>query len=68
MSDFAQFRELVMRDAALQKELREIADEEALSARVTAAGRERGFAISGEDLEGAVRANARAWIERWLHQ
>lgn len=37
-----------------------------LFARVVALGNERGLEITALELEHIVRANRRAWLERWL--
>ena len=37
-----------------------------LFARVVALGNERGLEITAVELEDIVRANRRAWLERWL--
>ena len=65
---FDAFRRLVLSDADLQKELIQPADERSLFDKVLALGRERGYTFSEQDLEDAVRANRRGWLERWLHQ
>jgi hypothetical protein len=65
---FDAFRRLVLEDDALQEDLRQAASQESLFEKVLALGRERGFRFSKQDLEDAVRANRRAWLERWLYQ
>ncbi len=65
---FDRFRQLVLDDAALQEDLRQAVTQESLFEKVLALGRERGFRFSEQDLEDAVRANRRAWLERWLYQ
>jgi hypothetical protein len=68
IQDFLQIRMLVLSDGALQEELRAVPDEAALFERVLALGRERGYALSEQDLRAVVDANRRAWLQRWIHQ
>jgi hypothetical protein len=68
IQDFLQIRMLVLSDAALQEELRASPDEAGLFEKVLALGRERGYELSEDDLRNVVRANRRAWLERWIHQ
>ena len=67
-SGFDAFRQLVLSDAALQEELVGVPDEKSLFDKVLALGQERGYCFSAQDLENAVRANRRGWLERWLYQ
>jgi hypothetical protein len=60
------FRQLVLDDLALQVELRDITDRELFVARVVQLGAERGCRMAGADVEDALRAGRRAWLERWL--
>jgi hypothetical protein len=59
-------RRLVLGDVSLQQELRQAPDQESLFRIVVALGRDRGYEISEQDLEDAVRMHTRAWLERWL--
>jgi hypothetical protein len=59
-------RRLVLGDVSLQQELRQAPDQESLFRMVVALGRDRGYEISEQDLEDAVRMHTRAWLERWL--
>ena len=63
---FEQFRTLVFADAALQAQLRAVADEERFIALVVRLGAERGYEFTADDVRAAMRAARRAWIERWL--
>ena len=65
---FEQFRQLVLRDLVLQERLREFDDREAFPALVVRAGEELGYAFTAEDVEAAIRANGRAWVERWIQK
>jgi Nif11 domain len=64
--DLERFRELVLRDLALQEQLREPADANSFVALVLQLGRERGFAFTESDVNGAMQAGRRVWIERWI--
>jgi len=68
IQDFLSIRAVVLADAALQEQLRAAADEATLFAMVLALGRERGFAVSEDDLRTVVNINRRGWLERWLYQ
>ena len=63
---FEQFRQLVFQDRALQKLLWETTDIESFKALVVRLGAESGHSFTAEDLEEALRANRRAWLERWI--
>ncbi|HEV3198002.1 MAG TPA: Nif11-like leader peptide family natural product precursor [Bryobacteraceae bacterium] len=63
---FMAVRRLVLGDVSLQQELRQAPDQESLFRIVVALGRDRGYEISEQDLEDAVRMHTRAWLERWL--
>jgi hypothetical protein len=64
--EFEALRRLVLNDLSLQQDLRKASDYESLFRMVLALGVERGYRVSEEDLEEAVRMNNRAWMERWL--
>jgi len=61
-----QFRELVLRDLALQEKLRDIADQAVFLTVVVQLGAQRGYDFTAQEVEAALRASQRAWIERWL--
>lgn len=60
------FRQLVLEDLSLQEKLRDIKDREAFVALTVRLGEERGCVFYGEDVEDALDASRRAWLERWL--
>lgn len=62
----SEFRSLIFADAALQKKLREITDRQEFVRLIVEAGNGRGFEFTAEEVEEAMRANRRAWIERWI--
>ncbi|MGA9994256.1 MAG: Nif11-like leader peptide family natural product precursor [Pyrinomonadaceae bacterium] len=63
---FEQFRHLVFQDRALQKMLKETADIESFKALVVRLGVESGYGFTLEDVEEALRASRRVWLERWI--
>jgi len=65
-SHFEQFRELVLREPELQRELREPEDFSTFLPVVLQLARERGYPVAAEEVESAWRAAQRAWIERWI--
>jgi len=64
-SNFESFRELVLREAKLQRQLRECGSEEFV-ARVVELGTARGYEFSAIDVEKAMNDARRVWLERWL--
>lgn len=62
----AGFCNLVFEDPALQERLRRVADKQLFVDLVVRLGEERGFSFNATDVDQALRANRRAWIERWL--
>lgn len=63
---FEQFRNVVLEDLSLQKQLREFTRRNMFVAQVVKSGAERGFQFTAEDVEEAMNANHRDWIERWI--
>jgi hypothetical protein len=63
---FAEFRQMVLADPALQGQLAGLADRAAFITRAVELGRERGCAFLPADVEAALQAARRAWIERWI--
>jgi hypothetical protein len=55
-----------MEDPGLMSALTSVDSEAELFARVIVLGRERGIELALDDLVEIVRANRRAWLERWL--
>ena len=62
---FEQFRQMVLQDLALQERLRATTDQRSFLDLVVRVGGERGCHFAPEDVEAAMRASRRAWIERW---
>lgn len=61
-----QFRQLVLRDAALQERLREPSSQADFVARLQQLGREHGYDFTADDVAAALNAARRAWFERWM--
>jgi hypothetical protein len=61
-----QFRSVVLEDLSLQAELREILDTHLFVTLVVQRGEEHGCRFAAADVEEALRAGRRAWLERWI--
>lgn len=57
-----------MRDPRLMEKLTRCGSEEELFAEVLSIGRQYGFGLEASGLAEIVRANRRAWLERWTWQ
>lgn len=68
LQDFLRLRLEILRDPALQEQLRAAPDQDALFDQVIALGRDRGCAFSAADLQAVVNANNHAWICRGIWQ
>jgi len=62
----AEFQQQVLHDAALQEPLREITDRVAFMDAVVRLGNVNGYTFTTEEVETAMRANQRGWLERWV--
>ena len=60
------FCNLVYEDVTLQEQLRQVIDKQLFIDLVVRLGEERGFSFNAKDVDETLRANRRAWIERWL--
>ena len=65
-NDFERFRKLVLANEVLQLGLRELRDKESFVQAVVELGSHHGFEFSRDDVEDAMRAGRRAWIEHRL--
>jgi hypothetical protein len=65
-NSFEKFRELVLRDTTLQEKLREPIREDAFIESVVRLGAECGFGFTADEVRDAMRANRKAWLERWI--
>ena len=63
---FDSFRNLVLQDPALQRELRDITDYRLFTELVVKLGNECGFNFTTLEVESAINASRRAWLERWI--
>jgi hypothetical protein len=66
--NFDAFRESVMNDAALLRDLLACESDAALFEAAQAAARGRGFELSQTEFAAIVNANRKRWLERWLNQ
>jgi hypothetical protein len=62
---FERFRQTVLQDLVLHERLRATTDHRSFLDLVVRVGGERGYHFTPEDVEVAMRASRRAWIERW---
>jgi Aspartyl/Asparaginyl beta-hydroxylase/Nif11 domain len=65
-SGFEQFHAAVLADPALQERLATEQEAPAFVGTAVRLGRERGHRFSRLDVEDAIRAGRRAWLERWI--
>ncbi len=56
----------VFEDVSLQERLRQVIDRELFIELVVQFGEDRGFSFNAQDVDEAIRANRRAWFERWV--
>jgi predicted ribosomally synthesized peptide with nif11-like leader len=67
LENFERFRQAVLDDPALHKELRETPpDEDLFLTAVVRIAASRGFEVTLDDAAAAFQAAKRSWIERWL--
>ena len=64
--NFDKLRQIVLSDAALQKELREISEHETFIRRVVEIGARHHLQFGDAEVLEAMRENRRVWIERWI--
>jgi hypothetical protein len=63
---FEQFRQLVLREPSLQVKLRETMDLGNFVDLVLQAGKDQGFDFTKAEVQEALQASRRAWLERWI--
>lgn len=63
---FERFRQLVLSDPGLQRQLQSATDRDALVARTVELAARCGLAVTVVDVEAALAAARRSWHERWL--
>lgn len=66
LSDLERFRQLVSEDPALQETLLSVSDNEAFIALVIELGQQRGCMVSANDVQTALDAGRRSWLERYI--
>jgi hypothetical protein len=64
--DLDRFCNLVLEDAALQKQLRTTCDWSAFARRVARLAADHGCTVTAAEVEQALRARRREWLERWI--
>lgn len=64
MESFEQFRQIVLHDPALQERLRLTTDHASFVGLVVQAGEERGCHFTHADVEAALNANRKAWLQQ----
>jgi hypothetical protein len=60
------FIDLTFEDPSLQEQLRQVNDRMLFIDLVVRLGEERGFSFNAQDVVDVLRANRRAWLERWV--
>lgn len=65
-SAYEPFRRLVLGDTILQDQLVNITDHQTFITRTVELGHERGFQFQPTDVDAALQAAKRAWMERWI--
>ena len=60
------FRSVVVEDDGLQARLNGFDDFQDFKEAVLQAGSERGFEFTPQELDEAIRAARRSWLERWI--
>ena len=65
-SAFEEFRSLVLSDESLQEELREIIDRKTFISHAVELGARNGYEFTSTDVEHAINAARREWIEHLI--
>lgn len=63
---FTEFRQLVLQDAALQRQLQQVEDLKEFASLAIALAARHALEITPADLDVALREARRAWLERWI--
>ena len=66
MNDVERFREEVLADDSLQQQLRDTKDTTNFMKLMIQLGRSRGYEFTESEVERALTAARRTWIERWI--
>ena len=65
-SDFERFRQIVLRDPSLQAELMQATDLTDFTSLAIRLGKQHRTRFTAGDVDAAMQAARRAWIERWI--
>jgi hypothetical protein len=60
------FCNAILEDVSLQERLRQVIDKQLFIDVVVRAGEENGFSFNAQDVNEALRAKRRLWLERWV--
>ena len=63
---WAGFREAVLADPALQRELLGVPEPEPFRSLVVERARDLGWDVRPDDVEQGLRERRRTWLERWI--
>lgn len=66
LEEIDRFKDEVLADPELQQQLRSTADRRDFLLLIIRLGHERGYQFSGSDVEAALVAAHRTWLERWI--
>ena len=64
--ELQRFRQIVLTDLNLQRRLRETADRESFTRLVVSIGQQGGYLFTAADVENAIEAARKTWLERWV--
>jgi hypothetical protein len=64
--EFEKFRVRVLAEPSLQHRLRQVDDRESFIRLAVEVGAEAGYLFSAADVEGAIQAEHRGWMQRWI--
>jgi hypothetical protein len=64
-SDFADFRQRVFADLALQARLRPMSDLESFVALAVRLGRDSGFSFAADDVMAELKRGQATWLSNW---
>ena len=65
LENLEQFRQTVLKDVALQAQLRAVMDYYSFIDLVVQAGEERGCHFTAEEVRTAMRNSRQRWVESW---
>ena len=65
-ADLRQFRDAVLADRSLQQALLAAPDGRVFSDLVVELAAQRGWSVTADDVQSALQAARRTWLERWV--